>query len=144
MVVEVDMTVHPITLNVPDSLYRRLKQRARETERSVEDELLDVLVTAVPLDQELSPDLTKAILALSSLDDNALWEIARSRLSPDIAAELETLNWKQQAEKLSPEEQSRQEELAHQYEKTMLLRARAAALLKERGYDISELMPSAL
>ncbi len=137
------MTVHPITLNVPDLLYRRLKQRAQETERSVEDELLDVLVTAVPLNQELPPDLAKAVAALSSLEDDALWEIARSRLSPDAATELEALNWKQQAEKLSPAEQSRQEELVHQYEKTMLLRARAAVLLKERGYDISELMPSA-
>ncbi len=138
------MTVHPITLNVPDSLYRRLKQRARETRRSVEDELLDVLATAVPLDQELPHDLAKAVAALSSLEDNALWEIARSRLSPNAAAELETLNWKQQAEKLSSDEQNRQEELIYQYEKTMLLRARAAVLLKERGYDISELMSSIL
>jgi len=90
------------------------------------------------LDRELPPDLAEAAAALSPLDDEALWEIACSRLSPDIASELEALNWKQQAEGLSPGERKRQEELIRQYEKTMLVRARAAALLKERGYDISK------
>lgn len=134
------MTIHPITLNVPDSLYRRLKERAQETKRSVEDELMDVLVTAVPPDEELPYDLAEAVAALSPLDDTVLWDIARSRLSPEISAELESLNWKQQAEGLSSDEKNRQEALIRQYEKTMLTRARAAVLLKERGYNISELM----
>ncbi len=35
------MTVHPVTLDPPNTLYTRMKQPAAQTQRSVEDELLD-------------------------------------------------------------------------------------------------------
>jgi plasmid stability protein len=74
------MTVQSVTPNVPSALYDRLERRAAETHRTVEDVLLDVLVTAVPLADELPADLTEALSPLTLLDDAALWRAARSHL----------------------------------------------------------------
>jgi hypothetical protein len=51
----------PITVQVPDKLYRRLTQRAQQTRRTVEDELLDAAVGGLPLNDELPPDLEDEI-----------------------------------------------------------------------------------
>src|SRR5436309_10341393 len=75
------MTVQRVTLNVPRALYDRLERRAAQTHRTVEDVLLDVLATAVPLADELPRDLAEALSPLALLDDAALWRAARSHLS---------------------------------------------------------------
>src|SRR5438067_11595988 len=75
------MTVQSVTLNVPSALYDRLERRAAQTHRTVEDVLLDVLATAVPLADDLPPDLAEALSPLALLDDAALWRAARSHLS---------------------------------------------------------------
>jgi uncharacterized protein YnzC (UPF0291/DUF896 family) len=53
------------------------------------------------------------------------------------------INYKQQKEgraSLTPTEIAEQKELLYQYDRYMLLRAQAAVLLKNRGYDISILV----
>jgi hypothetical protein len=77
---------------------------------------------------------------MSFLCDKALWNAARSHLSSEDAIQLEALNLKQQYEGLGAEEKLIHEQLLHQYEHVMLVRAQAAALLKQRGYDVSELV----
>src|SRR5437867_628256 len=123
------MTVQTLTLNVPEPLYQRLKQRAAQTERTVEDEALDVLVTAVPVADELPADLAEAISPLALLDDEALWRAARSRLAAEVAQRLEELHLKQQREGLTSEETQTLAGLERQYERAMLIRAQAAVLL---------------
>jgi plasmid stability protein len=39
------MTTHTVTLNLPEKLYQRLRQRSRQFHRSLEDELLLVLAS---------------------------------------------------------------------------------------------------
>jgi plasmid stability protein len=39
------MTTHTVTLNLPEKLYQRLRQRSRQFQRSLEDELLLVLAS---------------------------------------------------------------------------------------------------
>lgn len=72
------------------------------------------------------------------LDDESLWQVARSRLPDDVSARLEALHLKRQAEALSETERQEISRLLRQYDRTMLLRARAAVLLKQRGYDVSD------
>jgi plasmid stability protein len=134
------MTIQAITLNLPETLYDRLKQRAEQTHRSIEDELLETVATAIPLTEELPDDLNEAISHLHLLDDQALWRAARSHLSTDVAAEMEQLHLKRQREGLTENETQTLNSLLHQYERTMLVRAQAAALLKQRGHDVSELV----
>jgi plasmid stability protein len=135
------MMMHPVILQVPDSIYQRLKRRAQETERTVEAEALDVLATAVPSNEELPPELAETLSGLSLLNDQALWQAARSHLSAETVKELEWLNLKQQREGLTESEAEQLDLLIYQYERVILVRAQAAVLLKERGYDISSLQP---
>ena len=110
------MTVQRVTLNVPRALYDRLERRAAQTHRTVEDVLLDVLATAVPLADELPRDLAEALSPLALLDDAALWRAARSHLSAEAAAELEALHLKRQREGLTDIETQTLARLVRQYE----------------------------
>lgn len=132
------MTVQPVLLNIPDLLYDQIKRRAEQTHRSVEAELLDVVTAALPLTDELSTDLNDAISQLGLLDDDALKRAANSHLPNDVSNQLEALHVKRQREGLDSTETQTLASLVRQYERTMLTRAQAVALLKERGYDISQ------
>jgi plasmid stability protein len=133
------MVVQTLTLNLPDVLYARLRQRAELAHRSVEAELLEVLAMAVPITDEVPAELSEALSQLSLLDDEVLWRAARGHLSEEIAEQLETLHVKRQREGLTDAEAQTLTALVQQYERAMLVRAQAAALLHERGYHVGEL-----
>ena len=137
------MTVQVVTLHVPNSLYEQLKRRAAQAQRTVEAELLDVVATAVPVDDDLPAELAEAISSLALLDDGALWHAARSHLPAEVVAQMEDLHFKRQREGLTDAEAETLKGLVHQYERTMLVRAQAAALLKARGHDVSNLLTRA-
>ena len=137
------MTVYPIMLHLPDTLYRKIKERAEQAQRTVEAELLEVVASAVPAADRLPDDLQTALDALATLDDDALQRAAQSRLPGEASAEMERLNLKRQREGLTELEHQSLMALARQYERNMLVRAQAAVLLKERGHDISALSRAA-
>jgi len=99
-----------------------------------------VVVTAVPVGDELPADLDEAISPLSLLDDDTLWRAARTHLPTKAAAQMEDLHLKRQRQGLTETETQILIGLVRQYERTMLVRAQAAALLKQRGCDVSELL----
>jgi len=74
------------------------------------------------------------------LDDEALWRAARGSLPAAAATQMEDLHLKRQREGLTDSEVKTLDGLVRQYERTMLVRAQAAALLKERGHDVSQLL----
>ena len=134
------MTVHAVTLHVPSLLYEQLKRRAEQAQRTVEAELLDIVVTSVPMSDDLPADLAEAITPLELLDDEGLWRAARCSLPAAAATQMEDLHLKRQREGLTDSEVKTLDGLVRQYERTMLVRAQAAALLKERGHDVSQLL----
>lgn len=129
-----------VTLQVPEHLYARIQERAERSRRSVEAELVDVLTTAVPEGDEIASDMAEAVVALGQLGEAELWEAARQKLPAGVSEELQSLHFKQQRVGLTPAELERSEELCLDYDRAMLIRARAAALLKERGHDVSGLV----
>ena len=135
------MSAETLTVQVPSDLYDQLRRSARESQRSVEEELLHLVTTAVTRER-LPANLEEIVASLSALDDAQLWQAARSRLPADAAEELEALNHRRQRDSLSNRETRRAEELLRLYERFMLVRAQAAALLKERGFDVSGLLAS--
>jgi plasmid stability protein len=137
------MTVQTVTVSLPGSLYEQLRARAEQRQRSVADEVLNVLAAAVPVADRLPEDLEQAISPLALLDDTSLWRAARSRLAPEAAERLEALHMKRQREGLTGTEEQEVANLTSQYERSMLVRAQAAALLKERGHDVSSLLNAA-
>lgn len=136
------MNAHTITLRLPQGLYEHFWRRAQVTHRSLETELLDVVASAATVEDEVSPELLATIAAFEKLDDEELWRIARQTMSREAGQELEELHSKQRDEGLSAEEDARRTELIHEYERTMLSRAQAASLLKDRGHDVSTLLAS--
>lgn len=136
------MAAQTITLNVPAPLYQKLKRRADATLRTVEDELLTMVATAAPLVDELPQDLEDAISPMALLDDEALWRAARTHISADAAERMEELHTRRRREGLTGEETQALAMLVAQYERSMLVRAQAAALLKQRGHDVAALLES--
>jgi plasmid stability protein len=130
------MASQTLTVQIPEPLYARLKQRAERSQRTIEAEMLDLLATTVPTTDELPPDFEETLAQLTLLKDDDLWQAARSHLAPEVAAELEALNRKRQREGLTEAETERAADLLQQFERSMLVGARAAALLKERGHDV--------
>jgi len=133
------MTTQNLILSIPEALYHQIKQRAQHSNRSVEDETLELLASAVPAKDILPEELTNVVAPLGLLDNDSLWRAARSHLAAEAASELETLHMKRQREGLTSSEQQTLAALMRQYERALLIRARAAALLHERGFDVREL-----
>jgi len=131
------MSARAVTLQLPEPLYDRIEHRAAEAHRTVEAELLDVVASAIPLSDELPPDLDDAVSHLSLLGDDELRQAAVSRMPEPLAARLEELNWHRQATGLNEHETDEASRLLRLYERTLLVRAHAAKLLKDRGHDLS-------
>jgi plasmid stability protein len=134
------MSFQILTVAVPDTIFARIRDRARQANRTVEAEVLDVLADAVSVEDRLPPDLQAALDALELLDETALRRAFESRLSAEASAELESLHFKERREGLTPAEDQRRRDLIRQYERAMLVRARAAALLHQRGCNVSAML----
>lgn len=139
------MATKLITLHLPEKLYELYRQRAEQTHHSVEDEVLEAVLAAAPIEEDdLTAGLAKEIEGLKLLSDKALWKTAaQSHLTTAEAKKLAQLNRKQQSTlsaELSAEETQIKQELLSQYERRLLIRSHALLLLKERGLDISKLL----
>src|SRR5436190_15216751 len=86
---------------------------------------------ARPPSRRSSPDLEAALSPLTVLDDEALWQASRRGLPAGVSDALEELHLKQQREGLTEPERQALADLVRQYERNLLVRARAAALLQE-------------
>lgn len=133
------MPAHAVTLKLPESLYDQLRRQAAEARRSLEAELLDVVSTAVFQKEELSADLSQILSGLQILDDEALWLAARLTLPDKVTERFAELNHQAQRRDLTEIEKAELPGLIAEYDRHMLVRARAASLLKQRGHDVDSL-----
>src|SRR5215471_5883978 len=101
-------------LNIPDDLYQRLKQRAEETHRSVEEEALAALAASVPEEDQIPPELEHLLHSMASLDDETLWRAARNELAREAAEEIRRLRAKQKRKGLTVAEKQRYADLLSQ------------------------------
>jgi hypothetical protein len=131
-----------VTVTLPGLVYEQLARRATKTHRTVEAELVEAAATlASEADEpdQLPADMADAIAALHLLGDEDLWRAARQSLTAERAAEIEELHLKRQSEGLSASEADMLATYMKEYTRVMLVRSRAAALLKQRGHDVSGL-----
>ncbi|MCX4247999.1 hypothetical protein [Paraliomyxa miuraensis] len=126
-------------MSLPGPLYERLAQRAIRTHRTVEAELVEAVASVVEEPDELPADLAEAVDALHLLGDEELWRAARHGIAPEKASTIEELHLKRQREGLSVSEIEALATLMKEHTRIMLVRSRAAALLKQRGHDVSGL-----
>jgi hypothetical protein len=126
-----------VAIHVPAHIYEQVKRAARAAHRPVDDVLAEALLAVVPSAGE--PDQVRATLAqMAYLNDAALWQAARSTMPAEQRERLASLHDKQQRRGLSDSERSDEAALLDLYHQTVLVRAQAAVLLKQRGYDIAD------
>lgn len=130
------MSEQMIAVNLPESAYRRLQRAAGITHRSFDELLLDVVNVALSVPPELPEEITDDLAAMSVFNDDALWAASESSLSPAQQRRLRQLNQAGGARPLTPAEQDEQTALLELYDRSVLKRARALALLSLRGYAL--------
>jgi hypothetical protein len=131
-----------VTLRLPGALYQRAQQTAAVTHRSLEQFLLDALVSGLPLLADLPAEAVEEMATLALLNDAALWGVARQTLAPTRYDRLDELLAEKKGRALTGAEQDELEQLIAEYDTVVLQRAQAAVLLKQRGYDLTD--PSVL
>ena len=132
------MTTQAVTIHFPDSVYQRAQRTARALRKPLEKFLLDTVSFGLPLFDGLPPEIADDMAALTLLNDEALWRAGSRVLSPSKQEQLNLLLDKQGTEKLTVAERTMLDELLQEYERIVLIRAQAAVLLKQRGYDVSD------
>lgn len=130
------MTVQTITLKLPEPLYRTARQMAQVTRRPIEAVLQDSLSAVLPPLDDVGPDEADELARLALLDDGALWQEARTVMTPTEQTEMQDLLDRQGSERLTAVDQARLQELMHIYGQLMVRKAHAYLLLARRGYRV--------
>lgn len=131
------MSIYPITITLPEQLYQFVRQQSEKTQRSMEAEITAVLTATLPT---LPQDLETELSALELLTEQELWQAARLTAPSDKTDRMQQLVEKQQLEGLTEGEQQEAQLLSHFFNRIMLVRAKAAVLLKEQGKNIDSLL----
>ncbi len=132
------MSHYTVTLPVPNYIYDRARQIAEDTSQSIEAVLLQQLQDAFaePL-PDLPPEERHELEALVSLSDDALWTIAREQMPEDRQVRLRALMYANSQGALDDVQRIELEALVAQGQRLSLRKAQAAALLTERGYQVT-------
>jgi hypothetical protein len=130
--------VQTITLNLPKTVYDQILRAAERARRPVSEVLVEAITAVAPVIDSAPEKLRSALAQMAYLNDAALWQVARSTMPAEQRERLETLHHEQQRRRLTAEEQAEEQALLALYRETLLIRAQAAALLKQRGYDVSD------
>ena len=111
-------------------------------QRSVADELAAAVTASLPEQETLPPDIEQELSELDLFTDEELWRAARMTAPADKTERMQVLVEKQQLEGLIDTEKQETAVLSHFFNRVMLVRAKAAVLLKERGHDVDQLLNS--
>lgn len=141
------------TISLPPRLYQNLARKSRQLHRQPDEVVIELveqylqkpeLVTHETLVEETDhPSLPQGaqeeIDALQTLNQETLLEKAQLRANPELEERFQELIFKRDSEGLSTEEERESWQIGAEFNRVMLVRARAAELLHERGYDIKTL-----
>lgn len=130
-----------VTIELPDKLYQRMRKRALERNRTVDDEVVSTLERILAAD--VAPPIEELLAQLPHLPEVNLLRAAQMRVPDEKSERMNELLWKQQAEGLTLAEEDEATLLQNYAQQVMLIRAEAAALLAGRGHDVSRLIASA-
>lgn len=131
------MTLKTITMQLPEDMYVRLQQTAQATKQSFDAILLRALQVGSPPSWTSAPaEFQIDLAALDRLDAAALWQIARARATSAEMDRYQALLDKNANETLSTEEQAELTQLRFEFDRQMLRKVHAAALLQWRGHQV--------
>jgi len=134
------MATRELTVRIPDQVYRLLKDMAQEIDQSLETIVLTSITGNLPpsLD-DLPTDIREELRTLQTLDDDALWAVARSELPPAQQARLKVLLARNSAGTLADSEQEELNQMGEEIDRLNLRKAQAYALLRWRGFPLPSL-----
>lgn len=136
------MTVHEITLQLPEDLYEQLRRKAEASQKPFGDVALHSLRVGMPPALDHIPQRFRADLqSLDQMSDDLLRQVAQADLSDEKAALYESLLEKNQAELLSQSEREMLDTLREEADLLMFRRAYAYTLLKWRAHPNPILPP---
>jgi hypothetical protein len=129
------MALQSITLQIPEHIYERARTLAETTAQPLEAVFLHELENAFlpPLPEDEEAELN----ALNYLSDEALWTIAREQMPAPRQERMQGLMDANTQGTLSTEEYQELEALVYQGQRLMLRKGKAAALLTERGHQVT-------
>ncbi|MFQ5813036.1 MAG: hypothetical protein ACE5I2_07595 [Anaerolineae bacterium] len=134
------MGLQPVTLHLPEAVYRRLQRAAEATQQSLEDVVLQTITGNLPPSVDDMPaELQDEIIALQTLAEDQLWAAARSVMDPVQQRRLEYLLRKNGRGTLTQREREELERLGQEADHLTLRKAYAYALLRWRGYPLPTL-----
>ena len=131
------MTAQMINIQLPEEVYRRLRETATLTEQPLEAIILhSIQGNLPPMLNDLQPDTRRLVADLDRLDDDAVWRIAHQALPRRSWQRHQVLLDKLQAHPLTSDEAAELGQLRHAVDQAILRRSYALALLKWRGYSL--------
>ncbi len=133
------MSAQVITLNLPETVYEQIKRAAERTRRPMHDVMVEAVAAVAPVVDTAPEDMLAALAQMAYLNDAALWRAARATMTEEQRERLETLHLQQQRQILTFDEQAEEQALLALYRETILIRAQAAVILQQRGYDLADL-----
>jgi len=132
------MSQQVVTLSIPQPVYEQIRQAAKKKHRSVDELMVEAIAAAASTANISASQMRSDLAQMAYLNDAALWQAARATLSPSQRERMENLHHKKQREGLNAEEQIEAESLEALFRDTLIVKAQAAVLLKQRNYDISD------
>lgn len=78
------MTMNSVTLQLPESSYKRAQRAAMLLNRSIEDFLESMVNSALPALEDASTNLEAEMAKLPTLSDDDLWRVARSQMRAEV------------------------------------------------------------
>jgi hypothetical protein len=131
------MSAETVAIHVPASLHHRLERWAKLSNRSVENVVDQTLTAGIPpLPDNIPDDASTELVALESLNDEALWQVAQDVMRAEKQAQLSQLLEKNKLATLSETETTKLTELQTEADQLMLRKAYAYVLLKWRGHRL--------
>jgi hypothetical protein len=132
------MAVSMIPVQVPEPLYRRLERTAKLTRRTVDEVLASTIAVALPSMSDLPEALANELASMIWLNDEALRAAAQPTFTVEQQKRLSELNDLEDQRQLSEPEQAEREALLAEYNRAVLRRAQAFAVLAQRGYQVPD------
>jgi hypothetical protein len=132
----IPMVESTVTIQLPETAFRKLQRAAELTYRSIDEVLVRTIDAALVAPPNLPSHLANELAAMLLLSDEALWAAMQPSFSPTEQERLCQLNHAGGERDLAQAELIEQEALLIAYHRSVLRRAQAMAILKQRGHSI--------
>ncbi|MEK7276339.1 MAG: hypothetical protein AAB342_01580 [Chloroflexota bacterium] len=121
-----------VIVHLPQAIYHRLEQAAARLRKPVDTLLAETLEAALPDESGIAPELIAAMKAVELLDKRGLQQVIAADMQTEDQAALDDLLDMQSARSLTGDETAQLDSLRREYERLLLRKARAFALLAEK------------